>query len=521
MANALFLRAAALMEERRYEEAAPLLLELHAAYPQEARINYLLAVIFYHYKDLNRAQQHLIAASKVESKQYEIFSLLSEIYSKLGRKENALEAARKAVGLNNTSDHAQAVLGDAYYNMQKPVLARQSFERALELNPDFTTALVGLARLETSLGEGERALELLKKAYGIAPDNAYVLVNLAEQSDPELQADVLDRILKQVDNPEAKNSLEANALLHFAAGKLFEKKGDIETAFTHYEKYKTVMYAPYSMGKRKWQLETTKGMFSKEFFEHRKDFGLSSDRPVFVVGMPRSGTTLVEQIIGRHPKATGVGELNFFASLLTDMSGADIVTPRLFAQAIEMDAKHAKRIGRKYLAELDQYDKKASRVVDKMPHNFEMLWLIALLFPNAKVIHTYREPADTCTSIYSTPLAAQHNYCRDLETLGQYYGIYAEMMEHWDKVLPIKIHHQSYEALIADQETESRALLEYVGLPWDPVCLDFQSGERQVITFSSQQVRQPIYTSSMGRWRKYGSHIQPLLEALGKHAPQQ
>ncbi|WP_417676628.1 tetratricopeptide repeat-containing sulfotransferase family protein [Roseibium sp.] len=521
MANALFLRAAALMEERRYEEAAPLLLELHAAYPQEARINYLLAVIFNHYKDLTRAQQHLIAASKVESKRYEIFSLLSEVYSKIGRKENALEAARKAVALNSISEHAQAVLGDAYYNMQKPVPARQAFEKALELNPDFTTALVGLARLETSLGEGEKALEHLKRAYEIDPENNYVLVNLADQSDPELQGEVLDHILKQVDNPDSKNSLEANALLHFAAGKLFEKKDDIETAFTHYAKYKEAMYAPYNIGKRKWQLETTKGLFSKEFFEYRTDFGLSSERPVFVVGMPRSGTTLVEQIIGRHPKAAGVGELNFFSSLLTEMSGAEIVTPRLFAQAVEMDAKHAKRIGRKYLAELDKYDKKASRVVDKMPHNFEMLWMIALLFPNAKVIHTYREPADTCTSIYTTPLTPQHNYCRDLETLGQYYGMYVEMMEHWDKVLPIKIHHQSYEALIADQEAESRALLEYVGLPWDPVCLDFQSGERQVITFSSQQVRQPIYTSSMGRWRKYGSHIQPLLEALGKHAPQQ
>lgn len=509
------------MEERRYEEAAPLLLELHAAYPQEARINYLLAVVYNHYKDLTKAQQHLIAASKVATKRFEVFSLLAEVYGRIGHSKEALDAARKAVTLNSTSEYTQSILGDAYYNMQKPVMARQAFERALELDPESITALVGMYRLETSLGEGEKALEYLKKAYEIDPENPYVLVNLAEVPDSEMQTDALDRILKQVDNPEYKNSLEANARLHFGAGKLLEKKGDIEPAFTHYAKFKSAMYAPYKLDKRKWQLEATKGLFSKEFFEYRKDFGLSSERPVFVVGMPRSGTTLVEQIIGRHPKAAGVGELNFFSLLMTEMSGADIVTPKAFEQAIAMDAKHAKRIGRKYLAELDKYDKKASRVVDKMPHNFEMLWMIALLFPNAKVIHTYREPADTCTSIYTTPLTPQHNYCRDLETLGHYYGMYVEMMEHWDEVLPIEIHHQSYEALIADQEAESRALLEYVGLPWDPVCLDFQSGERQVITFSSQQVRQPIYTSSMGRWRKYGSHIQPLLEALGKHAPQQ
>jgi tetratricopeptide (TPR) repeat protein len=521
MANALFLRAAALMEEQRYEEALPLLLELHAAVPQEARINYLLGVIYNHYRDLHKALAHLIAASKVATKRFEVFSLMAEVYGRLGYTAQALEAARKAAMLNNTSEYAQVVLGDAYYNVQKTAMAQQAYEKALELDPNSISARVGLYRLETSLGEPEKALEHLKKAYEIEPENVYVLMELAEQSDPDLLSGVLDRILKQLDNPDFKNSPEENARLHFAAGKIFERNGDIETAFTHYAKYKSIMYAPYKLNKRRWQLETTKGMFSKEFFEYRKDFALSSDRPVFVVGMPRSGTTLVEQIIGRHPKAVGVGELDYFANLLTEMSGAEIVTPRLFEQAISMDAKHAKRIGRKYLAKLDEFDKKASRVVDKMPHNFEMLWLIALLFPNAKIIHTYREPADTCTSIYTTPLRPQHNYCIDLDTLGTYYGMYVEMMEHWEEVLPVKIYHQSYEALIADQEAQSRALLEHVGLPWDPVCLDFQSGERQVMTFSSQQVRRPIYTSSMGRWRKYEPYIQPLLKSLGKHAPQQ
>jgi tetratricopeptide (TPR) repeat protein len=519
MSITLFEEALELVEQGRFEDAEPRLVELYNAHPHDGRVNYLLGLTYSHFGNANRALNHLIAASKVATGRPEVFSELADAYGKVGAFDESLAAARRAVTIDGNFESAQIRLGDAYLMLQKADMARKAYEKALEIDPKSVSAYMGLHRLDTSLGDLEQALDHLNAAYELEPNNEYVLLAAANNSEFQSRPEVLERILSVLAGENPNLSPEVVAQLNFAAGKLFEQSGDIEKAFDYYAKYKTAMYQPYDINLRKWQLETIKGMFSEDFFSHRNHYGLKSSRPIFVVGMPRSGTTLVEQILGRHPKAAGVGEVIFFPRLQNELSGAPVVTPALFERAITASPKEYQRMGNKYLAELDKFDKKASRVIDKTPHNFEMLWMIALIFPNAKIIHVHREPADTCTSIYTTPLQSPHAYNRDLETLGEYYGLYAEMMEHWDKVLPIRIHHQSYEALINNQEAETRALLEYVGLPWDEACLDTQSGDRPVFTFSIQQVRQPIYSSSIGRWKKYGSHIQPLLKALGSHAP--
>lgn len=509
-----------LMVEQRYAEAAPLLAEMHHAFPQDARINYSFGLVHHHFGDYGKALQHLVAASKIATKREEVFVKLAETYNDLLLHNEALEAARRAVALNKASAQAQVTLGHSYYFMQKPVMARQAYLRATESAPNSSFAYFGLYRLENSLGNFKEAAMYLDKAYELDPDNPAILLSAAENSKYQAMPELQEKILSIIDDPDSKIAPDERAKLGLAIGKIFEKNDDLEKAFIYYAKYRKGMYRPYNIKLRKWEVEAVKNVFDKRFFEDRKDYALSSERPVFVFGMPRSGTTMVEQIIGRHPKAVGVGELMFFARVQAGLRQSEDVSPRFFESATKLDQKHAKRIGRKYLAELEAFDKKAARIVDKMPHNFEMLWLLALLFPNAKFVHVHREPADTCASIYTLPFLASHNYNIDQETLGAYYGLYAELMEHWDKTLPMKIRHQSYEALITDLEGESRALLNYVELPWDPSCLDFHKSSSQVLTFSRQQVRQPIYTSSIGRWKKYEPYIQPLLKALGKHAPQ-
>ncbi|MEP5623309.1 MAG: sulfotransferase, partial [Hyphomicrobiales bacterium] len=180
--------------------------------------------------------------------------------------------------------------------------------------------------------------------------------------------------------------------------------------------------------------------------------------------------------------------------------------------------KDFKKVGRRYLKELENADDKAIRIVDKMPHNFEMLWLIALLFPNAKFILMKRNSNDICNSIYTTSFNSWHSYNIDQKTLGQYYNTYEDLIDHWKSVLPIEIFELDYENLIADQEEESRKLLDHIGLDWDPACLEFYNNENRVFTASQSQVRQPIYSSSVGRWKKYENYIQPLLQELNiKH----
>lgn len=519
MVTSLFQQAAALMQDKRYEEAEPLLVQVNATVPKDPKVNYLLGIVLSHFGDYKSALGHLLDAAKYAPGQSEIFAKISEVHTSLEQYKDALAAAQKAVKLNPKLVFAQINLGDAFRFLHKADDAREAYDSAITLDPASIGGHLGLYGLETGLGNFAEAEAHLMAALKIDPDNANVVqAALADARFPGYR-EAAETAISLVDSRASGIRPDLRLSLALLIGKHFEKQGDLDKAFRYFDGFRSQYYNPYDLQKRQWQLEKIREVFTAAFFEERRDFGVKTDRPVFVVGMPRSGTTMVEQILGRHPNATGIGEQIFLTDFQQKISGSEYATPDLFEYAVETDNKDYKRIGRKYLSVVDRYDRKASRLVDKMPHNFEMLWMIALVFPDAKIIHVHREPADTCSSIYTTPLERFHSYSIDQETLGRYYGLYADMMDHWDKVLPVRIHHQSYEALVNDQEAQTRALLEYVDLPWDPVCLDFQSGERSVFTFSSQQVRQPIFTSSIGRWQKYAPHIRPLLGGLGKHAP--
>jgi hypothetical protein len=230
--------------------------------------------------------------------------------------------------------------------------------------------------------------------------------------------------------------------------------------------------------------------------------------------MPRSGTTLVEQIVARHGEAAGAGELDriwkigqglkYFESAATFLSTIDA------KHQIEMTT-----LGEKYVELLQFFAAKARRVVDKMPHNFEALGFIGLILPEARVVHLRRNPIDTCLSCYQTRLNELHGYSRNLETLGLYYRQYARLMAHWRKVLPNKFLDLDYETLTQDFENETRRLIDFLDLPWDPACLTFHESTAAVRTFSRNQVRNPIYKTSVGRWRRYEKELHPLIEALG------
>jgi hypothetical protein len=250
------------------------------------------------------------------------------------------------------------------------------------------------------------------------------------------------------------------------------------------------------------------------FFERRKEMGVQTDLPVFVVGMPRSGTTLTEQIIGNHEKGGGAGEVVRLARFGQRFKhNADFV--EFIRQMDELGPKTVRDMGQNYLDLLRFLVPGKDRVIDKMPHNFMMLGFVALLFPGARVVHTRRNAADTCWSCYQNRLNDGHRYSRDLRTLGLYYREYLRLMEHWKKVLPLRIYESNYEELTADPENEARKLIDFIGLEWDPACLDFRSARRAVHTISASQVHQPIYRTSIERWRRYEKHLGPLKEALG------
>jgi tetratricopeptide (TPR) repeat protein len=508
--------AFSLIEAQNFSDALPILQDLHDQNPGNARVNYGLGITHLFFGQAEQAVPFLTAAAKVAKKEAAVFTTLASALNTDGRSTEALPHARKGAALDNKSEYANRILGEVYSDLRRPVMARQSFEQALKVEARSSRAHLGIFELETTLGNTEAAEERLHAAFALTPNDPMVLISTASSSDADLKGKALLNIERILSTLPANAVLPEITKLAFAAGKICDGDGDREKAFHYFNSFRRGLYRNYDAQKQAWFVNACKSVFTKEFFEKRQDFALSSERPVFVMGMPRSGTTLVEQIIARHPQAVGAGELQFVPDKIRELSHGRPRTPAFFEQALGLDKRQAQRIGRKYLTVLDGLDKRAKRVVDKMPHNFEHMWLLALLFPNARFIHVTRSAADTCLSIYMTPLPAYHSYNVDQTSLGHYYGQYTELMKHWSDVLPVDVYQQSYEALVGDREAESRALLNHVGLEWNDDCLKPPSKDTQVFTFSREQVRQKVYSSAIGRWKNYEPQIKPLLDTLNE-----
>jgi len=259
-------------------------------------------------------------------------------------------------------------------------------------------------------------------------------------------------------------------------------------------------------------------VFTRDFIEKNKFLGSDSEVPVFIVGMPRSGTTLTEQIISSHPQVMGAGEVVFWGRA-PDAIPYTLGSMNEYPECVtEMSVPKAKGIADKYLELIRKIvgpDTQSQRITDKMPHNFVHLGLIAMLFPNARIIHCKRDVMDNCLSIFFQNFGGAHPYAYDLINLGHHHLEYQRLMAHWHEALPGRIFDLNYEDVITAPEYWSRRLIEHVGLEWDDACLSPHRLERTVKTASHWQVRQPIYKTSVQRWKNYEPHLGPLKELLG------
>ena len=256
-------------------------------------------------------------------------------------------------------------------------------------------------------------------------------------------------------------------------------------------------------------------IFTRDLIEKKSGGGDPSSVPIFVIGMPRSGTTLIEQIIASHPIVHGAGELQILNDVAHSIHGPDgaVLPYPNFVPLV--DAAALQQIGARYVSLLDQIAPGSERITDKMPSNYYFAGLIHLALPNAKIIHSMRDPVDTCISCFSKLFSAEQNHTYDLGEIGRYYRRYQRLMSHWRDVLPAgRILDVRYEDVVSDFENQARRIIAYCGLPWDERCLAFYKTERPIRTASATQVRRPIYKGAVGRWRVYEDHLGPLLAAL-------
>ena len=445
--------------------------------------------------------------------------------AKIQVKRNNLEAAEQAaqIVLDAEPENADAltVLGQVLHERDRFDEALEVLERAVRAAPDhaealnFTgVALKSIGRFDEARAHILKALELNKEMYG-AFGNLNDLVDFSEGIGAELFGQ-MEAALEQGENIEADPLIA----LHFAYAKALDDRGEHEKALDHYVtggRLKREQLG-YNEADTHGFFDAVRAAFPRHVFERRDYSGLDDERPVFIVGMPRSGSTLVEQILSSHPDVHGAGEVKHLNRALSHLRDRFPSLPKYPRMMEKITPAQLDAVARDYQQALAEGAGDAKRITDKLLTNYFYLGLINLLFPRAKVIHTLRDPVDTCLSGFTKLFKDDMPHSYDLAELGRYYGKYRELMDHWEAVLPEGVMTTvRYEDVVADAEKEAKRLIAFVGLEWNERCVDFHKSERPVKTASVAQVRKPIYKTSVQRWRKYGAGLKPLIDALGEH----
>ncbi len=385
-------------------------------------------------------------------------------------------------------------------------------QRSLEQLPDNPAFNHNIAGAYAKNGFKESAIEHFRKAIALKSDYAEAFQGLTEAK----KCDDERTLLQQINNLLSNESMSRNncVYLHFAAGKIYEDMQDFSQAFKHYNLANSLKQVTFDITKHHMALQEKKHFFDEAWVGKHKEFGLYSHKPIFIVGMPRSGSTLVEQILSTHSQVYAAGEItdiNAILNTLITKYGNKYNDPEIIAQASEMDLLG---YGYAYLEQLKRLSNDAPYVVNKFLYNYLHLGFIFLLFPNAKVIHTTRNPYDTCLSCYFRNFSTGNHFTFNLDILTLYYKDYAELMKHWHALYPEKILEFSYEKLVMNQEESTKELLSFCGLKWEEDCLQFFNNKRCVNTASNYQVRKPIYKSSVNRWESYREFVQPMIKEL-------
>jgi len=431
-----------------------------------------------------------------------------------GLAQEAVDSARQAVSLQPDSANAHLVLGRALQALGQSAQALAAFDQAAALPG--TVAEEAMLLKATTLqeaGDKEGAQRAFDEALRRFPGSLRVIASRADsrtfvEGDEDIKA--MQAALAQ----PGKWAPDERMSLHFALGKALLDTGDAGSAFEHLHQGNALKRATFDYDpkrSRAW-FEQIAEVFTGALMEQFKSHEPATQRPVFIVGMPRSGTTLVEQILASHPAVHGAGEL-FALHQAVSAAGE-------FPQSVRSwQAADLERIGRDYLARTQDLAPQARRLVDKMPSNFAYAGLIALILPGARIIHCRRDPIDTCLSCYTKLFSGDQPFAYQLDELADFHLAYQELMASLRQVLPAdRFLEVDYEEVVADLETQARRMVAFIDLEWDEACLHFHQTQRVVRTASVSQVRKPIYRSSTGRWRRYAKHLGPLVAALGGEA---
>jgi len=434
---------------------------------------------------------------------------------KLEKFQNAIDTLREAITLDPNYATSHFNLGNAFRKTGKLTSSINSYDKALTLDPNFAKANLYKSLSLKNLGRFDESIEVCNKAInqkeemGIAHRHLSSMITYKDKNQPHL----LEMI--SIFNSDSLG-LDDKIQFAFALGKAFEDIKDFKEAFKYLEIGNRLHRQTfnYSSSTREQMFEDLKQNFSSDFFEKINTDSLLGENIIFVLGMPRSGTSLIEQILSSHSKIYGAGELRLFKEAVDEFfyPVKDKKFPR---NLLTHDSSMFDVLGKAYIESVEKLNRnKVNLIVDKMPYNFQYIGMIACCLPGAKIILSDRNPIDNCFSIYKQKFGTGNLYAYSLKEIGEYYNLYKDLMAHWELILPDKIFTVSYEELISEQERTTRNLLKYISLDWEDTCLDFHSTERGVLTASAVQVKQPIYNTSVDLWENYSEDLNPLRKIL-------
>lgn len=405
-------------------------------------------------------------------------------------------------------------MGTLLTRVDRQAEAAWHYTRACELAPNEGRHFYNLACVQRSLGELNAAETNFDRAIALDPEDAEsykIRADVRTQTPERNHIEELERRLEQTRDPRAR------VQLLYALAKEREDLGHFAESFACLESGAATRrgYMQYDVNHDLSTMEAIRQVYNAAFFAEARP-GCETEEPVFVLGMPRTGTTLVERILASHPSVHSAGELMNFAVAMTAAVASE--APRKPTSRPDMVALSAqidfRQLGERYLDSTRPTTGHAARFIDKMPLNFLYVGLIATALPNARIIRLERHPVDTCFSVFKQLFVDAYPFSYDLDELARYYVGYRTLMTHWETVLPGRIHTVRYESLVADVESEARAALAWCGLDWDPACLSFHENRTAATTASAVQVRQPVYDRSVGRWRKNERELKPLIDHL-------
>ena len=450
--------------------------------PGLAETQYNMGVILVELQQWNGAINCFNQALRINPADKDIYLELGKVQNLKGDLDQAVFAFREALAIDPANEKIYTQLGQAFSDHGEIEEAVSAFRHAIEINPEHAQAywLLSMNRKYTEYDDDMRTMESLLSKKGM--------------------------------------TVEDKSRLAFGLGKAYEDLGNFDQSIEYVIQatgLKRNSY-DYSVSQSQLQFDSVKEVFSAEFFANHENCGDPDRAPIFILGMPRSGTSLTEQILASHPDVHGAGELSDLWKVLHSVKSTEEelrfgMVPKAL---LDLDASAFADMGQKYIARIRGYSAKAKFITDKMPHNFMLIGFIRTILPNARVIHCTRDPMDNCLSIFKKPLINEHRYANNMPELGQYYGMYQELMEHWRDTLPGFIYDHSYEELVKSEKEQVSKLLQFCGLDWDDACLDFHKTRRKVRTASNAQVRRPIYTDSVQLWKRYEKQLEPLRVAI-------